>query len=145
MPGRFILSTCVFLSGLAILAHPILAQTDFQKQIKAKGEAVANELKISCDDDLKKYCSQVTPGEARTVFCMLAHEDRISDRCTDAVVDLADKIELKMSKLARAAIACEDDLKRECDPIRAGRGRLVQCMRDHKDKLSALCQSELIE
>ena len=28
-----------------------------------------------------KFCGQVTPGEGRLVLCMMAHEDKVSNKC----------------------------------------------------------------
>jgi Golgi apparatus protein 1 len=106
---------------------------------------MAGGLAAACKEDLQTYCANVTAGEARIAFCMLAHEDKISAKCVDALVDVADKIEMKMSKLVRLSLACEDDLNKNCDAVRAGKGRLVQCIRDQKDRLSDGCKAELGE
>jgi len=128
-----------------LLSPPLRAETEAAKGMKMKVEAVAGELAAACKEDLQTYCANVTAGEARIAFCMLAHEDKISTKCVDALVDVADKIEMKMSKLVRLSLACEDDLNKNCDAVRAGKGRLVQCIRDQKDRLSSSCKAELGE
>jgi hypothetical protein len=100
-------------------------------------------LKTACQDDLKTYCSNVTAGEARIAFCMLAHEDKISDKCVDGVFAVVDELELKMSKLARMAVACEEDLNKKCASARAGNAQLIQCLLNQKEQLSPLCRAEL--
>jgi hypothetical protein len=75
--------------------HHAFGQSGASGQFKAKAEAVVAKLKAACESDLKTYCSNVTAGEARTVFCMLAHEDKISEGCVDAVFDVADQIDIK--------------------------------------------------
>jgi hypothetical protein len=117
----------------------VTAQPDAMSRLKAKAEAVATELKSACEDDFKKHCADVTAGEARIVFCMLANEDKITDKCVDAVIGIADRIELKMSKLVRTAQACETDINKSCNAVTAGDGRLMQCIRDNQSKLSSAC------
>lgn len=121
------------------------AQSDLRSKVKVKAEAVVAKLKTACESDLKTYCSNVTAGEARTVFCMLAHEDKISDACVDAVFEVADQIDAKMSKLVRTANACEGEAKMHCEDVRARKGRLIQCIRDRQDKFSAECKTAIKE
>jgi hypothetical protein len=145
MHVKNILSICVVSLTSLLLSSPLSAETEAAKEMKMKVEAVGGQLAAACKEDLKTYCSHVTAGEARVAFCMLAHEDKISTNCVDAIVDVADKIEMKMSKLVRLSLACEDDLNKNCDAVRAGKGRLIQCIRDQKDKLSGACRTELSE
>jgi hypothetical protein len=114
-------------------------------RLKAKAETVAAELKSACEDDFKTHCASVTAGEARIVFCMLANEDKISAKCVDAVIGIADRIELRMSKLVRTAQACEKDINKSCNAVKAGDGRLMQCVRDNQDKLSSACRIAIKE
>lgn len=134
----------LILSCVTILFNPAaMAEDEAAKQLKAKAEAIASQLKTACQDDLKTYCSNVTAGEARIAFCMLAHEDKISDKCVDGVFGVIDELELKMSKLARMAVACEEDLNKKCASARAGNARLIQCLLSQKEQLSPLCQAEI--
>jgi hypothetical protein len=48
---------------------------------------VANE----CRDDLKKYCSNVKPGEGRLTDCIAKNMDVITDRCKNAIKDVSEK------------------------------------------------------
>jgi hypothetical protein len=42
-----------------------------------------------CRDDLKKYCSDVKPGEGRLIDCIAKKEDVITDRCKNAIKDVS--------------------------------------------------------
>jgi hypothetical protein len=132
------LSACA-LSISVLFSQTATAQINAMSQLKAKAETIVAELKSACEEDFKSYCANVTTGEARIVFCMLANEDKISSKCVDAVIGVADRIEMKMSKLVRTAQACETDINKSCNAVRAGDGRLMQCIRDHQDKLSSAC------
>ena len=142
MSRHYILSVCT-LSAFVLASTAASGQSDLGSQLKSKAEAVVSKLKGACESDLKTYCSNVTPGEARTVFCMLAHEDKISDACVDAVFDVADQIDAKMSKLIRTADACEGEVDKNCEDVRTGKGRLMQCIRDRQDKFSSVCRTAL--
>ncbi|HXX34797.1 MAG TPA: cysteine rich repeat-containing protein [Thermodesulfobacteriota bacterium] len=48
---------------------------------------LANE----CRDDLKKYCSDVKPGEGRLLDCLDKKKDVIGDRCKTAFKDVLQK------------------------------------------------------
>jgi hypothetical protein len=126
-----------------MFASAAMAQSDLASQFKARAEAVVGKLKTACADDVKAHCADVTAGEAHTVFCMLAHEDKLSDRCVDAVFDIADQIDVKMSKLVRTADACEGEVDKNCKDAKAGNGRLMQCIRDQQDKFSGACKTAL--
>lgn len=139
------LLTASALSIVFLSSGSTTAQTDAMGRLKAKAEAVVAELKSACEDDFKNYCSGVTAGQARIVFCMLANEDKISDKCVDAVIGIADRIELKMSKLVRTAQACETDINKSCNAVKAGEGRLLQCIRANQEKLSNACRIAIKE
>jgi hypothetical protein len=133
----------IFTAAMLLFNQQAVAQDDASRQLKAKAEAIANQVRSACQDDLKNYCSSVTAGEARIAFCMLAHEDKISDKCVEGVLATVDEIELKMSKLARMAVACEQDIKKKCTEERTGNARLIQCLSNQREQLSPLCQAEL--
>jgi hypothetical protein len=146
MRYQIIRSICaVSLTFLLLSPSSRAAETEAAKEMKMKLQTVTGELAAACKEDLKTYCNSVTTGEARIAFCMLAHEDKISTKCSDALAGVADKIDAKMSKMVRLSLACEGDLNKNCDAVRAGKGRLVQCIRDHKGTLSEACKAELGE
>ena len=57
------------------------AQSDVGKTIMEKLTAKIAKLESACAKDIKKYCRDVTPGEGRMIYCMQAHEDKISPKC----------------------------------------------------------------
>ena len=48
---------------------------------------LANE----CRDDLKSYCSDVKPGEGRLINCIDKNIKKVSNRCKQAIKDVAKK------------------------------------------------------
>ena len=137
--------SAIVLSISFLFSQAPSAQADAMSLLRAKAEAVVTELKSACAVDFKKHCGNVTAGEAHIVFCVLANEDQISDECTDAVLGVAERIETNMSRLVRTAQACESDINKSCNAVRAGGGRLLKCIRDHRDELSTACSSAINE
>ena len=48
---------------------------------------LANE----CREDLKKYCSDIKPGEGRLLNCIDKNQKNLSGRCTQAIKDVSEK------------------------------------------------------
>jgi len=42
-----------------------------------------------CRDDLKAYCADVKPGEGRLIDCIEKNNEKVSDRCKQAIKDTA--------------------------------------------------------
>jgi hypothetical protein len=138
----FSLTICGFALAVTI-SSPARAETDIAKKAIAKAEAAMAQVEAACEADLDKYCKSVTPGEGRIALCMMAHEDKISDACFDALLRVADGIDLAVSNLERAADACDGDIDKFCASVEPGEGRLVQCLIDKKSQLSTQCLGEV--
>ena len=136
----------VLAAGVAVgaaMASPAAAQTDIAKKAIAKAEAAVAKVKKTCAADIKSYCPKVNAGEGRMAFCMMAHEDQISDQCFNAIFDTADAIELTVSNIWRAAEACDADIDKMCRKVEPGEGRIAQCLIDNKAKLVSACRAEV--
>jgi hypothetical protein len=128
---------------LAAVASPALAESEMAKKVYATGEAAWSKAQQACSDDVRKYCENVTPGEGRTVLCMLAHEDKISDKCVNTLFDLAENFRLTVSNVVRAAEVCQGEVGKVCAKVEPGEGRIAQCLRENQAKLSSSCNAEL--
>ena len=106
----------------------------------AQQKGLADMVADGCKAEIGFYCKNVTPGEARVVACLYAHEDKLSNRCEYAIYDAATQLQRAVNALAYAASECRDDLKAYCSDIAPGEGRLVQCLDKNKDKISARCK-----
>ena len=131
------------LVGFPLLATPATAQTEIAKQAIAKAEATVKKIMVSCKKDVNSYCSTVTPGQGRIALCIMAHEDKISDQCFDAILDAADGISLAISNIQRAADVCEADIDKVCAKVQLGEGHIAQCLISNKSKISSACRAEV--
>jgi hypothetical protein len=137
---RHLLATLGALSLLAIL--PIgsaSAQTDMTKAIQEKLAGEAAKLELSCADDIKKYCSNVTPGEGRMLYCMHAYEDKISTRCAYDLEEAAADVQLSAELLKEAIGACKAEISGVCGKTQPGQGRMAACLFSNKSTASKTC------
>lgn len=119
------------------------AQTAVARKAAARIEAAVKKVAEACKDDLGKYCSTVTPGGGRLLFCMIAHEDKISTKCDYALYAASRNLERTLNHVARAADACWPDIEKHCANIPEGGGRIAQCLADKKTSLAKPCQAAL--
>lgn len=94
----------------------------------------------ACKADFEKYCKDVKPGEGRIMRCMKEHENDFSQACK---AKMAEKKEMMEKKMKEAQEACKGDLESFCKDVKPGEGRIIQCLIEHKDKLSEGCKQKL--
>ncbi len=106
----------------------------------AAEESLLDYVEASCKGDLDKYCSQVTPGEGRLLYCVAAHEDKLSGQCSYALYEAASLLVELADAVADVAIACEADIESLCGSVEAGEGRVLSCLDANKAKVSQPCK-----
>jgi hypothetical protein len=133
---------CAILAVTAMLGFEgdAVAQT---QQLAARLDAAVKKVEAACSDDLKKYCSTVTPGEGRLILCMQAHEDKVSEKCDFALFDASRRLNRALDRIDRAADICWSDIEKYCSNIPEGGGRILQCLTGQKTSITSACQSEL--
>ena len=125
---------------LALLsAGPVCAQADLGKTILEKLTAKVAKLESSCANDIKKYCRTVTPGEGRMIYCMQAHEDKISVKCAFELEEAATNVQTTADALKDGVIACKAEINDICGKIVPGQGRIAACLLANKSTASAGC------
>jgi len=117
----------------------VSAQTDLGKTILEKLTARVAKLESACAKDIKKYCSTVTPGEGRMIYCMQAHEDKISPKCAFELGDAASSVQTAADTLKDAVIACKPEITGVCGKTQPGQGRIAACLLANKSTASSGC------
>ena len=125
------------------MSAPASAQTEIAKKAIAKIEKALTKVANACSADLRTFCSAVSPGEGRIAFCLAAHEDKVSGRCYEALLDIAGDFELASNRLMWTAKVCEADIAKVCGSVRSGEGRIAQCLVQNKPKLQPACRTEV--
>ncbi|HEX7588913.1 MAG TPA: cysteine rich repeat-containing protein [Anaerolineae bacterium] len=115
------------------------AQTNIGKAILEKLTARIDKLESACANDIKKYCKTVTPGEGRMIYCMDAHEDKISAKCAFELRDAATSVQNAADSLRDAVIACKAEITGVCGKILPGQGRIAACLFANKSTASSGC------
>ena len=138
-----LLQKAAFAFCFCVVAGNVHAQTEVAKKAQERLSAAVEKLQTACGDDLKKYCSTVTPGEGRLLFCMMAHEDKISAKCDYALYSAARNLDRAIDYVEEAADACWPDIEKHCANVSEGGGRIAQCLVNNKSSLSSHCQSAL--
>ena len=119
--------------GLAlVLALPVHA-----------AESLIDSVAKGCEQELKTYCKDVTPGEGRVLACLYAFGDKLSGQCEYALFDAAVQLERAVAALSYLANECRDDLVTYCSDIKPGEGRLLQCIDKNEAKVSGRCKQAL--
>jgi hypothetical protein len=93
----------------------------------------------SCAGDIKKYCKTVTPGEGHLIYCMQAHEDKISPKCAYDLEEAATSVETSAASLSEAISACKAEITGICGKIQPGQGRIAACLIANKSTASKNC------
>jgi hypothetical protein len=102
-------------------------------------ETVAN----GCKTEIETYCKAVTPGEGRILACLYAYQDKLSGKCEYALYNAAVRLERAVAALTYVANECEADLAANCSGVKAGEGRLLQCLEKNDAKVSKRCKDAL--
>ena len=109
-----------------------------KSQMRARLAGAMQQLQAACAEETRNFCGTVTPGEARLLLCMQAHEDKLGRRCEMAVLEVSRGVGNAIRRVERFAEACWQDIQTHCGT--AG-GSIVQCMVDNRASLSPPCQA----
>lgn len=118
---------------------PVSAQTNIGKALIDKLTARIAKLEDACAPDIKKYCKDVTPGEGRMLYCMQAHEDKISAKCAFELGDAAESVQAAADVLKEGVVACKAEIGGVCGTIQPGQGRVAACLIANKSTASKDC------
>jgi hypothetical protein len=89
-----------------------------------------------CTADIKQYCSDITPGKGRVLFCLKAHDDKITANCLTQVHQV-------MKEYKEIYHACKGDIEKFCKTVQPGEGRVLACLKQNQAQLSPECKSKL--
>ncbi len=90
----------------------------------------------SCQKDVQKYCSTVTPGGGRIMACLRAHSDKLTKECLEFVENAA----LATKTFRRS---CRKEIVLFCEKEEELHHKLTDCLEQHQKQLSEACQKAL--
>ena len=136
---RVLLACAALLLAVTLSERAAYSESDVVKAVQDKLTAGIAKLETACSDDIKKYCSNVTPGEGRVLHCMQAYEDKISPGCGYAEQEAALNLQVAVDRLKETVVACNDEILKFCGKVQPGQGRIAQCLIANKAAASAQC------
>ena len=104
---------------------------------------VVETVAKGCEKELASYCKDVTPGEGRILACLYAHSDKLTGQCEYALYDAAVQLERFVAALSYVANECDADMDKFCAEVAVGEGRLLNCLEENTEKVSARCNQAL--
>ncbi len=134
-----LLATIVLLPLSVGISSVAYAQTDIMNAILNRLTAGIKQLETSCGDDIRKYCSTVTPGDGRILYCLQAHEDKISPACEYDLNEVELQVETTTDNLRQAVNACRGDIDKFCAKTQPGQGRIAACLAANRTSVSKSC------
>jgi Cysteine rich repeat/PRC-barrel domain len=108
-----------------------------REQMRDRMSSAMQKLRDACQDELRSFCSTVTPGEGRVLLCMQAHEDKLGRQCEMALLETSRDIGHAIRRVERFAQACLNDIKVHCSMA----GSVTKCMVENRAALSPQCQA----
>ncbi len=116
----------ILMSGAVVTALCLIVAVGFtQEEVNPKG---------ACKADVEKFCKDIKPGKGRIVSCLKSHEADLSQACKDHMGQVRENAKEFMT-------ACKPDVKKFCKNIPRGKGRVLACLKSHKDELSDSCKA----
>lgn len=96
-----------------------------------------------CSQEIKTYCSTVTPGGGRLVSCAKAHEDKLSSECIYAINRAGYWLDFLARTLTYVTDQCGSDAVKYCPDVKLGEERVLNCLRANEAKLNKYCSLAL--
>jgi hypothetical protein len=131
--------------GAALLTAALayMGSAQAQSPLETRLSEATRKIEGACSEDLKKYCSTVTPGEGRLLLCIEAHEDKISAKCDFALFQAERNLDRALDRVEQIADACSNDIEKHCSQLPEGGGRIAVCLMSNKTSLTPACQTEI--
>jgi Golgi apparatus protein 1 len=102
-------------------------------------------LAEACKDDAAQFCNDqnLYPEPGAVITCLREVEEKLQSKCKEQVLRV--KIEAAKDFVADAMLSelCTDDAQELCADVKAGGGRVQECLRKKRPQLSWDCQEEL--
>jgi hypothetical protein len=89
-PGEGRVLACLYAYGDKISGQCEYALYDAAAQLE-RAVAALTYMANECADDLDQFCGDVAVGEGRLLECLDKQSEKVSQRCKDAVTDVAKK------------------------------------------------------
>lgn len=99
-----------------------------------------------CKAEVEAICGDVERGEGRVKACIEQNLSNFSGQCQERFAKHKERKEARKAAKAKIKNACQADVQNFCADVPDGDRRATrQCMKQHREQLSATCQEALAE
>jgi Golgi apparatus protein 1 len=112
-------------------------------QMRERGKQRMEAFVQGCKSDIDQYCKDTARGQGKLVGCLREHSASLSASCKDQLAQIDERHKHMQQRMHGIGEACKGDVDQYCQGVQPGGGRIAQCLRSNKDKLSEACKSAL--
>jgi len=90
-----------------------------------------------CKGDIARYC-QGAEGPKQEMECLKMNKERLSPPCKRHIVQV-------LRAVIEAHQDCEPEIYMFCPGVQPGGGRVMKCLKAHKNELSPACKAGIMD
>lgn len=92
----------------------------------------------ACKQDIATLCADAVASKHGVKECLQKNKEKLSAECSAQITELKGKVK-EMNE------TCKADVEKFCASVEKGKGRIVKCLKENKDKegFGAECKAEL--
>ncbi|MGO9017632.1 MAG: cysteine rich repeat-containing protein [Syntrophobacteraceae bacterium] len=91
----------------------------------------------ACQGDIARYCRGVQ-GPKQEMECLKEHKEQLSRKCKMHIVQV-------LRAVKEAHQDCEADIYVFCQGVKPGKGRIIGCLKAHKQELTPECKAGILD
>jgi hypothetical protein len=92
------------MKGINLTTNIIKAAVGLSVLMVCEGCATTQPIRLAdieskgCQAEIETYCKDVTPGQARILACLYAHEDKLPERCLYALYEASGQLDRSLER-----------------------------------------------
>jgi hypothetical protein len=130
-------TAAVIASWLVLSGFP--ARADVLPLSPASAPA-ADSLAGACRDDTEKYCGSGATQTLPVTDCLQQHSVDLSSGCRATITPVKPAWQAELDQTIKNNAACKKDIEAFCEGVQVGEGRIENCLKAHRKKLSKACR-----
>jgi hypothetical protein len=91
----------------------------------------------ACQGDIARYC-RGAQGPKQEMECLKEHKEQLSPKCKMHIVKV-------LRAVKEAHQDCEADIYVFCRGVQPGKGRIMKCLKAHKQELTPECKAGILD
>lgn len=122
-----------------------------KQQVRKYQELAAEDIRFdvpladACYQDRQSYCSNVPPGSARVIRCLMKMREKLSSTCRAVLFDEEVRFSQNIDFQYPMKQACLNEIKLFCKDVPHGEARVIHCLQENKYQkdFSKECKEEV--